>query len=60
MQQTLKLPIKLGDASKAIANAGNSSDMPAVIEFRRITEITVVQSRIDLSRRAALAINFRQ
>jgi hypothetical protein len=28
-QQTLKLPIKLGDASKAIANAGNSSDMPS-------------------------------
>jgi hypothetical protein len=28
VQQTLKLPIKLGDASKAIANAGNSSDMP--------------------------------
>jgi S1-C subfamily serine protease len=28
VQQTLKLPIKLGDASKAIANAGNSSGMP--------------------------------
>jgi hypothetical protein len=27
-QQTLKLPIKLGDASKAIATAGSSSDMP--------------------------------